>query len=361
MISVVLLLTEQTSHDSDVFIKNFSNLKNFLNTNNLMDHFVTERIISIEDKEKSNVDSLLHSIGLNLKSGINRAFRTMLDIIERYGSLAGEELAKRIKKELQVGRVSKVEAITVDFTTYDEVTNMFTALHSALRKMLSEDELPHARRACRTNKKTLKLSDEFIDEINATTTLDDLFDVVIDSPHCDWMNIRLLEQIAAASLQNNTRQLIQQYKEAIFLKKLKDVFQQFSEIQVKKDYFAKVKKRWKKKFDDVTIKDVFGQWWKLEKLFDIKPSLWLEHVIEGSVEFHWLIPSELVHHARYSAFKNWCQLDDILYLDIGGHVIKDSQHDFSITNSNTGKQGLPQREQSRVVKLPILHQHQSKF
>ena len=89
-------------------------------------------------------------------------------------------------------------------------------------------------------------------------------------------------------------------------------------------------------FEEVTLKDVIGHWDKLEKIFDVKePMLLLERVIKSSVQFHWLIPSELVCDARYSAFKNWHQLDNILYLDICDHVIKYSQYQFSITSSNT--------------------------
>ena len=55
----------------------------------------------------------------------------------------------------------------------------------------------------------------------------------------------------------------------------------------------------------------------------------LENVIQGSVEFCWLIPVELASHARLSAFKNWCNLEDVSYLSIGDHVIKNNQLEFT--------------------------------
>ena len=320
-----------------MFIKNYSKLKSILNVNlkHLVDNFVTERIIGLKEKDTIEVDSLLCTIGSHLQSGINSTFHKMLDIMKEIGNLAVEELAKDIK--VQIGMVFKDESITVDFTTINEVEDMFIALVSALRSLLCEDKFQMLRRGYITNKKFRKLPSTFIDKIRATKTLDDLFDVVVDSPYCNWMNIRLLEHMAAASLQTNVRQLIDQYKNAVFSKRLQDVFQQIPEIEITEDYYSEVKQKWNKRFEEVTLKDVNGQWNKLEKIFDVEdPTLLLNRVISGSIQFHWIIPTQLVSHARFSAFKNWHQLDEVLYLDICGHVIKDLQYEFSITNSNTG-------------------------
>jgi len=323
-------------------VEYFSKLTDILNIQlkSLVNHFVTERIISLEEKDTINVDTLLRNIGLHLKNGINKTFHKMLDIMEKFGGLAGEELATSIKRKcssFQISIVSRDETIAVDFTTIYKVEVMFTVLVSALRIVLSEDKFQLVRRGCITNKKILKLPTTFVDEIRTTRNLDDLFDLVVDSPYCNWMNIRLLEQMAAASLQPNANKLIEQYTSAVFSKRLKDVIKQIPEIKVTEDYYTKAKEKWKKEFGEVTLKDVTDEWNKLERIFDTEePAILLERVLEGSVEFHWLIPCGLVCHARYSAFRNWHQLRDILYLDICDHVIKDSRYEFSIANSNTG-------------------------
>ena len=338
-INLMILSTEQQlqSHEYNVFIDNYSKLKNILNINlkNLVDRFVTVRIIDIEDKDTIGIDSLLYNIGLHLKSGINSTFHKMVDVMKESGNLAVEELGRKIKTQLDMPSIDK--ASTVDFTIINDVEHMFVALVSALRSMLSEDKFQMLRRGYTTNRRIRKLPSCFIDKIRNTETLDGLFDVVVESPYCNWMNIRLLEQMAAASLQPNIHHLIGQYKNAVYSKRLQDVFQQIPEIEVPEDYYSKVKQKWNKEFDEVTLKDVIGHWDRLEKIFSVEPTLLLERVIKSSVQFHWLIPSELVCHARYAAFKNWDQLDDILYLDICGHVIKDSQYEFSITSSNAGK------------------------
>ena len=331
----------EASHHHDVFIQYYSKLTNILKIRSLVDHFISERIIDVKEKQSISVDSLLSTIESHLKSSINTTFCKLLDIMTKFGDLATQDLAKSIKNKLSAMASSMDEGATVvvDFSTFDEVEVMFPAFVSALCGMLNEDKFKMIRMGCITNCKALsaKLPNDFVNKVRATETLDDLFEVVVSSPYCNWMNIRLLEKMAAASLQSNACQLISQYKNAVFSKKLKDIFKNIPEVssQVTDEYYSKVKQRWKKEFDDVTVKDVIGEWNKLEKLFDVEePTLLLDRVIEGSVEFHWLIPTELVSHARYSAFKNWHELDDVLYLDICGHIIKTCWSD--IVNSSTG-------------------------
>ena len=333
------MLTElPESHHYKIFIKNFSKLKNILtgNLRNLIDHFVTERIIDLTDKETIDVDSLLLAIGSHLQSGVNSTFYKLVEVMKIYGSLAVAELGENIK--FQLDGLPMDTAVTVDFTNYDDVEDMFVALVSALRNMLSEDKFKSLRRGLTLNKKIKKLPSSFTDQIRATEKLDDLVDVVVESPYCNWMNIRLLEQMAAASLQNNIHQLIGQYKNTVYSKRLQDVFQQITETEVPEDYCSKIKQKWDKEFEEVTLRDVIRHWERLEKIFDTEePTLLLERIIKSSVQFFWLIPSELVCHARYSAFTNWHQLDDILYLEICDHVIKDYRYNFSIVNSSTGE------------------------
>ena len=335
-----------SSHHHKIFIQYYSKLTSILKVKNLVDHFISERIIDVEDKHSISVDSLLSTIGSHLKSGINTTFYKLLDIMEKFGDLANQDLANQdlansIKKKLpiMVAAINEDDTIAVDFSAFDEVEVMFPAFVSTLRSMLSEDKFIMVRRGCITNNKTLsaKLPNDFVNEVRATETMDKLFDVVVSSPYCNWMNIRLLEKMAAASLQSNARKLIDQYKNAIFSKKLKDIFKHIPEVssQVTKDYYSRVKQKWEKEYDDVTIKDIIGEWNRLEKIFDVEePTLLLDRVIEGSIEFHWLIPTELVSHARYSAFKNWHKLDDILYLDICDHIIKTCWD--NIVKSSTG-------------------------
>ena len=247
----------QVSHHDDIFIQNYSKFTNTLNIKNLVDHLISERIIGIEEKESISVSSLLHIIGSHLKSGVNVTFCTMLDIMEKFGDLATTDLAISIKQKISIS-VIPIHENDPDFSTFDNVEVMFVALVSALQNMIGEEKFKMVRRGCIMNTKmsSSKFPIDFVNKIDATKTMDDLFDVVVTSPYCSWINIHLLEKMAAAS---NTWQLIEQYKNAVFSKKLKDIFKHFPNSQVADKYFSR------KEFDDVIIKDVISEWSELER------------------------------------------------------------------------------------------------
>ena len=136
--------------------------------------------------------------------------------------------------------------------------------------------------------------------------------------------------MAASSRQKEAKKLIANYKEIIFSKKVSDVIKEFPGVKIPDDYYTKVKNKWKKDFKDITVKDIADHWANLQRIFGVKDlELLLENVIQGSVEFCWLIPAELTSHARLQAFKNWCDLDDVSHLSIGDHVIKNDQFEFT--------------------------------
>ena len=118
----------------------------------------------------------------------------------------------------QLDMLSMDKTSTVNFTIINDVENMFVALVSALCSKLSEDKFQMLRRGYTINKIIRKLPSSFIDKIHNTETLYGLFDVIVESPYCNWMNVCLLEQMAAASLQPNIHHLIGQYKSAVYSK-----------------------------------------------------------------------------------------------------------------------------------------------
>ena len=314
-----------------------------LKISHLTCHLVSERIIKLEEKDELTVDFLLDRINFELRSGFEQSFLKMLDVMEYRGDPATQYLAKSIKIELNICTtpltVSSSSSV-VDFSKFDDVNDMFVALVSELRSLLGEEKLPSVRRACIINDKQLsnKLPEEFVQEVTAATNLDDLFDTISASDYCNWMNIRLLEKMAAASRQHNTFQLIRKYKEAISSLKIKDVLNHFPAVKISDEYYSKVKAKWSKELDELTVSDIIGHWRRLEFIFDVEDThSLLERIIEGSVLLYWLIPTELVPYARYSAFRKWNSLEDILYLAVGNHMIKDQEYDFRTTQSDTGK------------------------
>ena len=101
---------------------------------------------------------------------------------------------------------------------------MFLKLVPALGDILktSKCEFAQLRSACiKPDKHAVKLNKlpkEVINEICATKTLDELLAVLLASNYCSWINIRMLERMAAFSRQAKAEELINKYKSVIFSK-----------------------------------------------------------------------------------------------------------------------------------------------
>ena len=218
------------------------------------------------------------------------------------------------------------------FDINDRVDDMFLKLFPAIGKILKRSNCEFAllRGACvKPDKLASKLPRKFISKINATKNLDELLAVLIESDYCNWINIRMLERMVVLSCQTEAEELIAKYKRIIFSKKLADILEDIPNLEVTDDYYVKVRDKWDKDFEDITVEDITKRWSKLQRIFDVKNAeMLLKNLTKGSVEIVWLIPVELAYHARLSAFKNWCDLEDVSYLSIDDHVIKNDQFEF---------------------------------
>ena len=270
---------------------------------------------------------LISTIGSELESGIDGSLNAILDVMKSFGAIGPRSLAEKSESEFTVAD---------DFYETDGVNDLFLKLFAAVGDILKTSRCTflELRSACiKTDIPLVKvnsLPSELKDKINATTNMDELLAVLIESSYCNWINVRILEKMAALSLQRKAQILIAKYKKVIFSKKLTDVLQYFPDLKITDEYYAKVYSKWGKDFQDITVKDITDHWSKLQKIFDVDDfELLIENVIKGSIEIVWLIPAELASQARFSAFKNWCDLEDVSYLSIGGHVIKNEQLEFA--------------------------------
>ena len=99
MLNVFIGIKEQ-----DVFIDNYSKIVDVLKLSfkNMKPHFISERIIDIEEKSKITAEDLLDKIMTHIKDGNTDPFYTMLNIIKSHGNAFGEELAAVVKESLSL-------------------------------------------------------------------------------------------------------------------------------------------------------------------------------------------------------------------------------------------------------------------
>ena len=186
----------------------------------------------------------------------------------------------------------------------------------------------------------ISLSEDIENKLENSQNLSAIFKVM--SRHCrpywNWMNIRMLEKMAGNSLK--AKQSIEKYKGSIYSRKIKDVISEISNLEIPTAGYTEVREKWKKDFNDLTVKDVVKRWNELEKKFNVEETMLLKNVITGCVEVCWLLPNHLVEHTVCSATINQQDRDDdddqsnngistqdlfpeVLYLKIGDFVVKD--------------------------------------
>ena len=149
---------------------------------------------------------------------------------------------------------------------------------------------------------TISLPKDTLNEIRNAKEFDELFDILCFTPYWNWMNIRMLERMAADC--SAAQQVISQYKNEVFCRKVKDVVSEIPSLEIPADKYTEVKGKWNKDFDNLIVKDIVEQWNEIEKKFNVEETMLLKSITEGCVEICWLIPNDLVERAIDSATIN---------------------------------------------------------
>ena len=161
-----------------------------------------------------------------------------------------------------------------------------------------------------------------MDKIQGSDNLNELFDVLARaSPYWNWINIRILTKMVGVSGVDEAQELVERYKQEVFSRKLRMLLKDIPDTTIPLDY-SLVEQKLNRSLDEVTVQDLVTHWSNMEKLFDVKePTLLLSKVVDGCVEIHWLIPTQLVDHVSSAVFNARHTLMSIIYLKIDGHVI----------------------------------------
>ena len=218
-----------------------------------------------------------------------------------------------------------------EFESYNDVGKAFVALQTRMSLLLEHAKFPPVRRACITQMRNpggAKLSQNLIEKIANTQNIDDLFDLLIFSPYWSWIDIRILEVMVVASDNHQAVQLLNNYKDVVFSKKLIDLLPNAPSKEVKEKYYAIVVTKVNKDPNTMTVADLLEFQYQLEVvIMDIQNGVCiLEHLEKGCIEIYWYIPTSCVDGAYQSARVKRYQFSNLhlQYLKIGHYpVIRD--------------------------------------
>ena len=193
----------------------------------------------------------------------------------------------------------------VNFHADDDVKKAFIKLTSRVTELLQNVKNFNAvRRSCLGG---ANLVAEISKNIMLSNNPNELFDyLATNTPYWSWVDIRLLEAMVTASEIQAAVNLIENYKEVIYGKKLKDVLPDILNKELKEVYYTRIVSKIKMNADEITVAVLLKYRLQLEEvIMDIKKgTLVLSNVKKGCIEVYWYIPNCYVDTAYKNAVEN---------------------------------------------------------
>ena len=215
-----------------------------------------------------------------------------------------------------------------DFSKFTNISSAFVSLTSSITNYFENEKFYVIRRACIAQIKSpngAQLPPDVVEKIQNAHNLDELLDILTATEYWSWIDLRLLEALVVASGSSTAQDIVNKYKETVYSKKLIDVLPDAPSKEIRDAYFTKIVSKVGKSSDEITVADLIKFRSKLETvIMDINNgSCVLEHIADGCIEIHWLIPTHYVHHAYEAAYLNRHMFHEfhLLYLQIGDYPV----------------------------------------
>ena len=211
-----------------------------------------------------------------------------------------------------------------DFRSCGDVIQAFIKLTTTVAILLRNGaDFDTVRRSCLSG--AVRVETKIKEAIMSSKNFDKLFDnLATETPYWSWTDIRILEAMVTASGIQVAVKLIENYKEVVYGKKLKDVLPNILNKKLKEDYFTEIVSKVDMNPDGITLAVLLAYRSELEEvIMDInKGTLVLENVKKGCLEVHWYIPNCYVDTAYKNACKNCSQfyVFHLLKLKIGNNT-----------------------------------------
>ena len=191
-----------------------------------------------------------------------------------------------------------------------------------MKCLLSKANFYDIRRACieqMSSPEGVQLPPELITKVTSSKDIDTLFDVLAESPYWSWIDIRLLNVMAAASgcVVADCNELIESYKKSVYARKLINITPIAPIKRVDEEYYCEMitKLCWLD-VKETSVANLLDFKQKLEKIIlGIHEGICIFNRLEsGGEKIHWCIPIEYVDEAYQSASINYHMFSNIQLL-----------------------------------------------
>ena len=198
------------------------------------------------------------------------------------------------------------------------INHSFQKLTATLLKMFEEqaDDFP-LQMACIQQLRSLQLNyipRDTISKVKDAESFRSLWVLLIDSPHCNCLDVRLLDAMAAASLKPEAKEIIDNFKNAYYNKTVAEVAPRVPIAPMKSIHCVTVYDNLNLDPNKITVFELYEHRFYIEEILEVGEVLGYHKIRIGSINIMWQIPIGFVYKAYCSLKKNhaklnlWCAL-----------------------------------------------------
>ena len=215
---------------------------------------------------------------------------------------------------MYVGPLSEVEPLS--FKEFDSVKSSFICLSYKLRKLLQMEDYNILKDTCVNIVTDAQLSKQVCSKVQSSGNTNELLSALTLSPYWNWMDIRLMEMVAATS--DEAMKLLRSYKDYLYPQNLVDLLLFIPTIRKEEEsYYKMMSVKMQPKINNVTVKKFFSYRQFLESILNLKAgALVLKGIEKEPFNIEWLIPSDQCSHAYKSVKEGIVKFQEISIVSI---------------------------------------------
>ena len=217
---------------------------------------------------------------------------------------------------------------------------------SRLEELWSNVEFSKLKNTCKRDR---RLSDKLRNDLQSTTTLEEMFDLLSDSQFCTWLEIRILKCMAKVADVREATSMLSIFEECVHSRKCSEVVVHFKEEYINPDHLTLVVSKLNKNAEDMIVADLIKYCYKQESILRLPPeSITLVNSNTGCLEIHMVIPCYCSMYAYEVVRSRFFKLRplNIQYLQIGSFPKVYTTH---MTKAAEAKSEISSFDDSKIV------------
>ena len=151
----------------------------------------------------------------------------------------------------------------------DDVEYAFNCLLQKLIDLWSEVNVRDLKLICKWN---INIPDDLTKSLNNANDLEAAFDLLVKTPFCTWLEIRMLERMAKVAKIPEATKLITMFKKYVHCRKCSEVESYLNEKYINPDHVTQVTAKYNKNAGNLTVEELIAYCHRLETIIKLDES-----------------------------------------------------------------------------------------